>query len=72
MLKAFLATEDHEESINTRTEPGLIPYRRRQTSRDSSKRADINTNMACRIAELSPVKVNKVMDDKQRSRPLMP
>lgn len=32
MLKAFPATEDHEEWINMRTQPRLIPYRRRKTN----------------------------------------
>lgn len=44
MLKAFLATKDHEERINMPTRPRLIPYRRRKTSRDSSKRLDKKHN----------------------------
>lgn len=36
MLKAFLATEDHQESISTQTQPRLIPNYRRKTSWDSN------------------------------------
>lgn len=58
--------------IDQHADTAEIDSKLRKENKPGLKRADINTNMACRVAELSPVKVNKVMDYKQRIRPLMP